>query len=40
MLLLARAATDGSAVIAAPVAADPLVVVQTARGGVFAFRAE
>lgn len=39
-LPVARAATDGSAVIAAPVAADPLVVVQTARGGLFAFRTE
>ena len=36
----ARVATDGSAVIAPPVVADPLVAVQTARGGVFAFRTE
>ena len=37
---MARVATDGSAVIAPPVAADPIIIVQTAAGGLFAFRAE
>lgn len=35
---LARVATDGSAVIAPPVAVGGLVVVQTRSGGLFAFR--
>jgi outer membrane protein assembly factor BamB len=34
----ARAATDGAAIAAAPAAAGDLVVVQTAAGGLFAFR--
>lgn len=37
---MARVATDGSAVIAPPVATDPIVIVQTAAGGLFAYQAE
>jgi outer membrane protein assembly factor BamB len=36
--VIQRAATDGSAVVGAPVIAGDLVIVSTRRGGVFAFR--
>jgi outer membrane protein assembly factor BamB len=36
----ARAATDGSPIVAAPARADGLAVVQTSAGGLFAFRIE
>ena len=38
--LAARVATTGGAVVAPPLAVDQTVVVQTATGGLFAFRAE
>jgi outer membrane protein assembly factor BamB len=36
----ARATTDGSPIVAAPVPADGIVVVQTSAGGLYAFRIE
>ncbi|HQY28180.1 MAG TPA: PQQ-binding-like beta-propeller repeat protein, partial [Burkholderiaceae bacterium] len=38
--LAARLATDGSAIVAAPVAAEGLAVVQTAAGALYALRVE
>ncbi len=38
--LVARLATDGSAIVAAPVAAEGLAVVQTAAGALYALRVE